>query len=107
MPTWRVLPLSDGDDPKKGVRVIRQAWAGEPFLAGVVIDVAEQSGSGDFTIEHGLGRVPSGFVIEWMERAAAGTGAASIYYRTGATRDAGRLVLYTSAAFTTARIRVF
>jgi hypothetical protein len=107
MAVWNVLPLGDSDDPKKGVRVIRQAWNGEPFLSGSVVDIGVTSGSAEFTVRHKLGRVPAGYVVEWLEMAGGATSGCSIYYRAGATRTVDDLTLYTTGSFTLARIRVY
>jgi hypothetical protein len=93
--------------PERGLRALINAWNSEILLQGVVVTITALAGAGTFNVDHALGRVATGFVVEGMDRASGTTSAISIYRRAGDTNDRKRLTLYSTGAFSSVRIRVF
>jgi hypothetical protein len=77
-----------------------------PLTAGRLVHVPAKS-AGTFSVSHGLGRKPSGWLVAGVDMPAAATGEVSIYHRDGARIDDRVLSLYATEAFDSLRLWVF
>lgn len=94
----------------RAMRENQEAWRRllerVPMLDGRLVEVEDVS-AGTFTVEHGFGRKPRGFVVvDWRRPAGSGADSA-IYRRTDDELSASVIELYATDAFDSAKIWVW
>lgn len=76
------------------------------FLDGKLITI-KNGGNGTFDVVHGLNRVPRGFIVLYLERAAGATADISIYYRQEEVKNEARMTLYATESFKELKLWVY
>ncbi len=64
------------------------------FLNGKLVTVKDVANT--FEVSHKLGRIPKGFIVVYMERAAGKASDINVFYRTGEAKTTTNLALYIS-----------